>query len=134
MLEFPLFSSSQQGCAASHLARGHTAPTACQAPCACLGGQSCWECCFPADGKITAQAPVVRKGPGSCTKRQKRSLIQPSHAGIIARSCLFKQRQPTLIAPLSLSLNTNSSLDLLEAVLCVKSVGSGRQRPQGFSR
>lgn len=106
MLELPVFSSSQTGqrdCAVPHSTQGCGAPTDCQAPCACLGEQSCWERCFPADGQTTARAPVVSKGPGSRAKRQKQPLIRLSHAGIAAQSCLFKQRQPTLIAPLSVS-------------------------------
>lgn len=125
-------SMRQHICAVPPSARGHAALTDCWAPCACLGEQSCWECCFPADGETTARAPVVRKGPGSCRKRQKQSLIRLNRAGIAAQSCLLKQHQPTLMAPLSPSLSTHSSSVLLEAVLCVSQWVQEGKDPEAF--
>lgn len=74
---------------------------------------------FQQTGKPWPRHLWSEKVLGHALKDKNQSLIWPSHAGIAAQSCLFKQRQPTLIAPPCLSLNTNSSLDLLEAVPCV---------------
>lgn len=97
------------------------------APCVHLGEQNGTECCFPAGQEITAQAPVVRKGPGICTKRQKLSLVQPSHAAQLHRS----NSNNTDCTPLSLS-SYNSTLDLLEAVLCISWWVHEDKDPEGF--
>lgn len=48
--------------------------------------------------ETAAWAPLVRKGSGSCTKRQNQALVRVGDAGITAQSCLFKQGQRTLTA------------------------------------
>lgn len=69
--------------------------TDCQVPCACPESRAA-----PAEWETAARAPAVRKGPGSCTKRQKQPVTCPSHVGIAAQPCLLKEQEPAPSAPL----------------------------------
>lgn len=95
----PPCSSSQQGSTSVPSRQGLCTPTDgqtdCQVPCACPENRAA-----PAEWETAARAPAVRKGPGSCTRRQKQPVTCPSHVGIAAQPCLLKEQEPAPSAPL----------------------------------